>query len=139
MIKKDYSDIIDMPHHTSKVHPRMSMHERSAQFSPFRALTGHEEAISETSRIVDKKLELDEYQLATINRCLNEIKDHIKSFPEVIMVHFVKDTKKDGGIYLTIAKKVKKIDDYEKYILFQDGTKVKFEDIYNIELTKYEG
>jgi hypothetical protein len=46
-----YDDIIDLPHPTSTKHPRMSMHDRAAQFSPFAALTGHEEAIEETAQI----------------------------------------------------------------------------------------
>lgn len=33
-----YSDIIDMPHHVSANHPRMSLYERAAQFAPFAAL-----------------------------------------------------------------------------------------------------
>ena len=44
-----YDDIIDLPHHVSKVHPQMSIWDRSAQFAPFAALTGHEEAIAETA------------------------------------------------------------------------------------------
>ena len=63
-----YDDIIDLPHHVSKVHPQMSIWDRSAQFAPFAALTGHEEAIAETARLTnewhepdeDKKRELDE-------------------------------------------------------------------------------
>lgn len=46
--KKDehrYDDIIDMPHHQSASHPQMSLSDRAAQFSPFAALTGYEEAI----------------------------------------------------------------------------------------------
>ena len=35
-----YDDIIDLPHHVSKVHPQMSIWDRSAQFAPFAALTG---------------------------------------------------------------------------------------------------
>ena len=42
-----YDGIINMPHHVSKVHPRMSMKDRAAQFSPFAALTGYEDAIDE--------------------------------------------------------------------------------------------
>ena len=43
-----YSDIINMPHHVSVKHPQMSMHDRAAQFSPFAALTGYDEAVDET-------------------------------------------------------------------------------------------
>jgi len=39
---------------------KMSMHDRASQFSPFAALTGHEDAISETARRVDRKIELSE-------------------------------------------------------------------------------
>lgn len=44
-MKSDYSDIIHLPHHVSKTHPQMSMHDRAAQFSPFAALTGYDSAI----------------------------------------------------------------------------------------------
>ena len=44
-----YDDIINLPHHVSK-HPPMSMYQRAAQFAPFAALTGHNEAIEETAR-----------------------------------------------------------------------------------------
>ena len=33
-----YEDIIDLPHHVSGQHPRMSMMDRVAQLSPFTAL-----------------------------------------------------------------------------------------------------
>ena len=55
-----YDDIIDLPHPTSARHPRMSMAERAAQFSPFAALTGHGAAIRETARLTDRKIELTE-------------------------------------------------------------------------------
>ncbi|HAB94762.1 MAG TPA: hypothetical protein DCF49_08425 [Lachnospiraceae bacterium] len=45
----DYSDIIDLPHHTSSRHPRMAEEMRAAQFAPFAALTGYEETIEETA------------------------------------------------------------------------------------------
>jgi len=45
----NYDDIINLPHHVSKRHPQMSMQNRAAQFAPFAALTGYEEAIDEAS------------------------------------------------------------------------------------------
>lgn len=47
----DYSDIIKMPHHVSKRHPKMSMLGRAAQFAPFAALSGFNEAIREKIRL----------------------------------------------------------------------------------------
>ena len=46
----DYDDIINLPHHVSKHHPQMSMWNRAAQFAPFAALTGYEDAIKESAR-----------------------------------------------------------------------------------------
>lgn len=46
-----YDDIIHLPHPVSKKHKPMSLRERAAQFSPFAALKGHEEAIADTARI----------------------------------------------------------------------------------------
>lgn len=50
MKENSYDDIIDLPHYEPKQHPRMSAAARAAQFAPFAALDGHEEAIQETAR-----------------------------------------------------------------------------------------
>ena len=42
----NYEDIIDLPHHISKTHPRLSIEQRTAQFAPFAALTGYEDEIN---------------------------------------------------------------------------------------------
>ena len=49
---RDYTDIIDLPHPTSRTHPRMSMLNRAAQFAPFAALNGYEEVIRDQEKIV---------------------------------------------------------------------------------------
>ena len=49
MDEHSYDDIINLPNPTSKNHPRMSLHDRAAQFAPFAALTGHDAAIKETA------------------------------------------------------------------------------------------
>ncbi len=52
-----YDDIINLPHHISKKHPRLSMEQRAAQFAPFAALTGYGDAIKETIKLNEEKLE----------------------------------------------------------------------------------
>lgn len=47
-----YDDIIDLPHPTSAKHPRMPMHARAAQFAPFAAVHGHNQAIDNSTKEV---------------------------------------------------------------------------------------
>ena len=54
-----YSDIINLPRPKSS-HKPMSMHDRAAQFSPFSALTGLDDELAETARIVDSKIEISD-------------------------------------------------------------------------------
>ena len=49
-----YDDLLDLPYQKSTRHPWMSLHDRAAQFAPFAALTGHEEAIEETARSTEE-------------------------------------------------------------------------------------
>ena len=51
-----YDDIINMPYIKSKKRPWMTMAERGAQFLPFAALTGFEDAIDETAKIVEEEV-----------------------------------------------------------------------------------
>ncbi len=53
----NYDDIIYLPHHVSKRHPQMSMWNRAAQFAPFAALTGYEDAIQESAKENDSMYE----------------------------------------------------------------------------------
>ena len=56
-MSEDYSDIIDLPHHVSVHHTRMSMDARAAQFAPFAALTGYSQVIRETIDLHNQKYE----------------------------------------------------------------------------------
>ena len=55
---KSYDNIIELPHFEPKYHQRMSIYNRSAQFAPFAALTGYEDAVKEKGRLTDNKIEL---------------------------------------------------------------------------------
>ena len=56
-----YDDIINMPHHVSKKHPRLSMKQRAAQFAPFAALTGYGDAVKNTVKKSEEKFIYDKY------------------------------------------------------------------------------
>ena len=70
-----YDDIIRLPHPDSPKHPRMSLYDRAAQFSPFAALTGHSAAIAETGRLTDQRMELDEYEMARVDAELQRLQE----------------------------------------------------------------
>ena len=53
----DYRDIIDIPRHDPIGRSRMPMEKRAAQFSPFAALTGYEDAISDAIRRTEAEVE----------------------------------------------------------------------------------
>ena len=129
-----YTDIIDLPHHTSNKHPRMSAIARAAQFSPFAALTDYDAEIKETARLTDEKVELDEDSVNDINAKLHYIKDNIDENPEITVEYFVPDEKKAGGAYLTLNDRVSIIDEYEREVVFISGKRVIIDDIYKIFL-----
>ena len=75
-----YDDIIHLTHHVSSTRPHMPMTDRAAQFMPFRALTGYEDAVRETARYTDERIELTEDEKALLDICvtgqLKKIDDH---------------------------------------------------------------
>lgn len=130
----DYEDIIQLPHHRSKKHAPMPLIDRAAQFSPFAALTGHDAAIKETARLTDRKIELDEYEIAALDDKLQKIKEKLKSCPEITVTYFQPDLRKNGGEYVTVTESVKKMDEYTKCLIMNEGTRIPIEDIIEIVL-----
>lgn len=130
---KDYCDIINLPHHVSKNRPQMSMHDRAAQFAPFAALTGYDDAVKETARQTNQKIELLDEQVAILNEKILLLNEKIKDNPEITITYFILDKKKEGGAYITIKGIVKKIDEYNKLITMQNDRKIKMDDIFDIQ------
>ena len=130
---RNYDDIIELPHHVSAVHPQMSLADRAAQFSPFAALTGHEEAILETARLTEEFIELDEGRKEQINEKLKYLKENQAGKPEITVTYFQKDTRKNGGAYVTVRGQVKRVDEYECQVILTDGTGIAMEQIFSIE------
>ena len=99
-MKDLYEDIINRPHHVSKARPQMSELERAAQFAPFAALTGYEDAIEETGRLTDEEILLDETAVDRINEQLQYLAAHMDEGIRVSVTYFRPDDRKSGGAYL---------------------------------------
>ena len=132
-----YDDIIDLPYKKSKRHAHMSMHDRAAQFAPFAALTGYGEAVEETARFTEAKIELAEDRIAEINEVLTKLKktlDKPLGKVEVELDFFVQDKLKQGGKYLLYKGTVDKLDEHEKRLRLGTGIWINIEDIFDIKL-----
>ena len=129
---KNYSDIINLEHHVSTKHPQMSLESRAAQFAPFAALTGYDDAVKETARLTDKRIELDEEMKVIINDKLNVLEEHISEKPTATFTYFVTDKKKSGGSYNTITGNVRRIDLVNNVIILTNKKKIIIDDIIGI-------
>ena len=133
-----YDDIINLPHHVSPTRKRMSMHDRAAQFAPFAALVGYDDAVAETARLTESRPELNEQEQRAINECLAYIAEHIHEQPEVKIQYFVSDERKSGGAIIEVFGKVKKVSATDGTIVLTDGCKIKTSNITNLSILSVE-
>lgn len=126
----EYDDIIDLPRPKSK-HEPMPMSDRAAQFSPFAALTGYGDAIDETARLTDARIELSEEERAE----LDYKQQYLATLdaPTVTVTYFVPDERKTGGAYVTHTGTLKRIDELERMMVFADGARVSLDEVIAIE------
>ena len=134
----EYEDIFHLPHPVSGTHPQMSMHDRAAQFSPFAALSGYEEAVAEEARLTDEKILLDEYEKQRIDEKLQKIRDDLQERgkeekPRISVTYFLPDQRKAGGAYVTVTGQVKKMDTYKQQLLLTDDSTIPFQEILELE------
>ena len=128
-----YDDIISLPPPTSLRHPRMSLHDRAAQFAPFSALTGLDEAIRETAKLTDERLELSDDAKEELRHKLQLAVDYAELGSPVAITYFIPDEKKKGGRYITKTGLVKRIDEYERAVVFRDNTSIPIDEISEVE------
>lgn len=131
--RRNYEDIINLPHHVSAVHPPMPMEVRAAQFSPFAALTGYGEAIRETGRLTEEKMELEEDEAGDLDRKLRILQERIEDGPEVSVTYFQPDARKSGGAYMTVTGRIRKIDIFHRVLAMEDGTRIPLEAVTGLE------
>ena len=118
--RKVYADIIGMPHWQSPVRPHMSLQDRAAQFSSYKALSGYEDMVAEEARLTEEERMPEEYDLELLDRKLNRIAEALDRGirPECTFTVFVPDEKKAGGRYTNLTASVKRLDlPFRKIIL----------------------
>ena len=128
----NYDDIINLKHHISKKHSRLSIEQRAAQFAPFAALNGYEDAINETARLTDSKIELPNDEKIKINNILLQIDKNADYNPKIAITYFIPDEKKQGGEYVTIIGKLEKINEQRKTILLDNNTEIQIDNIIEV-------
>ena len=110
------------------LHP-MSMHDRAAQFSPFAALVGYDDAVAETARLTDSRAELTEDETSELNANLNRLLDSLDEQPEISVTYFVPDERKSGGKYVDKVGVVRIYDSYAGELVFTDGVRIAVADM----------
>lgn len=128
-----YDDIMYMPHHVSLTRPQMSIEARAAQFAPFAALTGYDDVIEETIRLTSDKKDMDDALKNVLDEKMKNICSMLKERPVVTFTYFVPDERKDGGEYTKLTGIVKKVDDYNKIIVMENGSIIPIDQIFDIE------
>lgn len=131
--RNPYEDMLELPHPVSKTHPQMPRRDRAAQFAPFAALTGYEEAVREAARITEEKMILDEDSKEQLDWKLRCLQEKVKEKPTITVTYFLEDEKKKGGKYVTVTGVLKKIDSYTHQFVLESGEEIPVEDIVSLE------
>lgn len=107
-----YEDILHLPHHVSHTHPPMPRQDRAAQFAPFAALSGYEDAIREAARRTVPRMELEEDEKEELDRTFSLLASQLQArgFSQTVQItFFLPDRQKTGGNYLVSSGIVRKI------------------------------
>ncbi len=127
-----YSDILNLPYPGPTSRARMSMVDRGAQFSPFAALVGFEAAIAETARRTETPIDLADSGVAMVDEKLRLLREMDR--PRVDVTHFLPDSRKTGGAYVTHTGIVKRVDAVSHTLQMTDGTVIPFTAILDIHI-----
>lgn len=111
----------------------MSLENRAAQFAPFSALSGHDEAINETARQTMQKKILSEEEQVELSRKLTLLLERMDNRHPTKFVYFNPDPLKEGGEYLEITSLIRKFDEYQKALLLENGMWLELDNLISIE------
>ncbi len=67
-----------------------------------------------------------------MDRKLACLQDHLAEHPEITVTYFLQDSQKEGGKYVDVSGRIRKIDLYYGLLVMEDGTKIRLEDILDL-------
>ncbi len=132
-----YDWMLDLPHHRSARRAPMSQADRAAQFAPFAALRGYDDTIREAGRLTQAPVQLAEDEKDRLDQIFRKIRDNLSAGPVVRVTYFEPDALKPGGVYLEKTGVVRKIDSFEKLLIFADGDIICWETVRTAECTVF--
>lgn len=130
-----YEDILELPHPEPQGRPRMKPEERAAQFSPFAALTGFEDVLSETRRVTDEERPLSEDEFAALDETFAELAARLqKGAVSCRITMFLPDERKAGGRFERRTGILRRINETERLLHFRDGTAIPMDAVTACEI-----
>lgn len=113
--------------------PPMPIEDRAAQFSPFAAVVGYDDAVDETARLTDSRIDLGEDEIIALNESLGKLRITLSERPTVKVTYFVPDQRKSGGKYVDKTGVVRRIDETGGVLVFTDAEKIRIDEIIRVE------
>ncbi len=127
-----YDDIINLPHHVSKTRQPMPLINRAAQFAPFSALMGYDDAIREAGRQTTNREVPSSNELENLSNRLVFALEHIDEREQLTFTYFIPDKVKDGGETITVIGVIRKYDENERTLMLYDGCILHIDNILSI-------
>ena len=93
-------------------------------------MAGYSEAVQETARLTQEKVELTEEEKMLLDQKLRQL---ISNGQEAVFTYFRPDAKKSGGAYEATVGTVCKIDSLGHTVMLSDRTVIPIESILKIE------
>ncbi len=121
-------------HPDPRYHTRMPMKNRAAQFAPFAALTGYEEAVEEAHRLTDHRPELSDEEKDALDRALRQALEEKKR--SVTITRFIPDARKEGGRIVTKKGQIRRLDAYRRRLVLEDGDRIPLDEILDLQSGK---
>lgn len=131
-----YDDIIHLERPVSRKHVPMSLTARAAQFAPFAALNGYNDAIEEESRETEREVMIADEQKERIGRLFIELDNRLRAGerPVINITRYIWNVKKPGGEYRKQQAEPAKVRLHERILQLRNGETVHIEDIRNMDI-----